>query len=78
MSGRISTAVAEEGWAGRRLPGIDDASLMAHPEPAVQSFQDLHGGMPRDKAEKRLKLFAEKVLPEVQAMPIPINPKSLG
>ena len=42
MSGRISTAVAEEGWAGRRLPGIDDASLMAHPEPAVQSFQDLH------------------------------------
>ena len=35
-------AVAEECWAGRRLPGIDDASLMAHPEPAVQSFQDLH------------------------------------
>ena len=37
-----------------------------------------YGGMPRDKAEKSLRLFAEKVLPEVQAMPTPINPKSLG
>ena len=37
-----------------------------------------YGGMPRDKAEKSLKLFAEKVLPEVQAMPTPINPNSLG
>ena len=37
-----------------------------------------YGGMPRDKAEKSLKLFAEKVLPEVQAMPTPINPHSLG
>ena len=37
-----------------------------------------YGGMPRDKAEKSLRLFAEKVLPEVQAMPTPINPNSLG
>ena len=37
-----------------------------------------YGGMPRHKAEKSLRLFAEKVLPEVQAMPTPINPKSLG
>ena len=37
-----------------------------------------YGGMPRDKAEKSLKLFAEKVLPEVQAMPTPVNPMSLG
>ena len=37
-----------------------------------------YGGMPRDKAEKSLKLFAEKVLPAVQAMPTPINPNSLG
>ena len=36
-----------------------------------------YGGMPRDKAEKSLRLFAEKVLPEVQAMPTPINPDSL-
>ena len=37
-----------------------------------------YGGMPRDKAEKSLRLFAEKVLPEVQAMPTPINPDSTG
>ena len=37
-----------------------------------------YGGMPRDKAEKSLRLFAEKVLPEVQAMATPINPASLG
>lgn len=37
-----------------------------------------YGGMPRDRAEKSLKLFAEKVLPHVQAMPTPINPASLG
>ena len=37
-----------------------------------------YGGMPRDKAERSLRLFAEKVLPEVQAMPTPINPMSLG
>jgi len=34
--------------------------------------------MPRDKAEKSFRLFAEKVLPAVQAMPTPINPRSLG
>ena len=37
-----------------------------------------YGGMPRDKAEKSLRLFAEKVLPEIQAMPTPMNPESLG
>jgi alkanesulfonate monooxygenase SsuD/methylene tetrahydromethanopterin reductase-like flavin-dependent oxidoreductase (luciferase family) len=37
-----------------------------------------YGGMPRDKAEKSMRLFAEKVLPEVQAMPTPVNPASLG
>ena len=36
-----------------------------------------YGGMPRDKAEKSMRLFAEKVLPVVQAMPTPINPASL-
>ena len=38
----------------------------------------MYGGMPREKAEKSLRLFAEKVLPELQAMPTPINPRSLG
>ena len=37
-----------------------------------------YGGMPREKAEKSLRLFAQKVLPEVQDMPTPINPSSLG
>ena len=37
-----------------------------------------YGGMPREKAEKSLRLFAEKVLPAVKAMPTPINPASLG
>ena len=37
-----------------------------------------YGGMPRDKAEKSLRLFAERVLPAVQAMSTPINPMSLG
>ncbi|MFN0148193.1 MAG: LLM class flavin-dependent oxidoreductase [Dehalococcoidia bacterium] len=37
-----------------------------------------YGGMPRAKAEKSLRLFAEKVLPHVQAMATPINPESLA
>lgn len=37
-----------------------------------------YGGMPREKAERSLRLFAEKVLPVVQAMDTPINPASLG
>ena len=37
-----------------------------------------YGGMPREKAEKSLRLFAEKVLPAVHAMATPINPASLG
>ena len=37
-----------------------------------------YGGMPKEKAEKSLRLFAEKVLPEVQAMDTPVNPASLG
>jgi alkanesulfonate monooxygenase SsuD/methylene tetrahydromethanopterin reductase-like flavin-dependent oxidoreductase (luciferase family) len=41
-------------------------------------FHVFYGGMPRDKAEKSLRLFAEKVLPALQAMPTPINPESLG
>jgi alkanesulfonate monooxygenase SsuD/methylene tetrahydromethanopterin reductase-like flavin-dependent oxidoreductase (luciferase family) len=37
-----------------------------------------YGGMPLEKAKRSLKLFAEKVLPAVQAMDTPINPASLG
>ncbi len=37
-----------------------------------------YGGMPREKAEKSLRLFAEKVLPAVQAMPTTLNPALAG
>jgi alkanesulfonate monooxygenase SsuD/methylene tetrahydromethanopterin reductase-like flavin-dependent oxidoreductase (luciferase family) len=37
-----------------------------------------YGGMPREKAERSLRLFAEKVLPHVQAMPTPLNPVLAG
>ena len=38
-----------------------------------------YGGMPPDEGrEASLRLFAEKVLPAVQAMATPINPASLG
>ena len=52
---------------------------------AAAGHQPREGGHPlllrrdaREKAEKSLRLFAEKVLPAVQAMPTPINPASLG
>jgi alkanesulfonate monooxygenase SsuD/methylene tetrahydromethanopterin reductase-like flavin-dependent oxidoreductase (luciferase family) len=37
-----------------------------------------YGGMPPEKAEKSLRLFAEQVLPAVQAMDTPLNPATLG
>jgi alkanesulfonate monooxygenase SsuD/methylene tetrahydromethanopterin reductase-like flavin-dependent oxidoreductase (luciferase family) len=37
-----------------------------------------YGGMPRDKAEKSLRLFAKEVLPAVHDMATPINPASLA
>jgi alkanesulfonate monooxygenase SsuD/methylene tetrahydromethanopterin reductase-like flavin-dependent oxidoreductase (luciferase family) len=37
-----------------------------------------YGGMPREKAEKSLRLFAEKVLPAIHDMATPMNPASLG
>jgi hypothetical protein len=35
-----------------------------------------YGGMPPDKAEKSLRLVAEKVLPAVQEMPTPLHPET--
>jgi hypothetical protein len=35
-------------------------------------------GMPAEKAERSLRLFAEKVLSAVHVMDTPINPASLG
>jgi alkanesulfonate monooxygenase SsuD/methylene tetrahydromethanopterin reductase-like flavin-dependent oxidoreductase (luciferase family) len=36
-----------------------------------------YGNMPYEKAERSLRLFADKVLPSVQAMDTPINPESV-
>ena len=78
---------ADAGLAARR-----DVQPIGTPEEIIDKIKTLqralslevvvihmfYGGMPRDKAEKSLRLFAEKVLPEVQAMPTPINPASVG
>jgi hypothetical protein len=62
-----------------RPPAVSDAANMDDTlylgELVIHFF---YGGMPRAKAEKSLRLFAEKVLPAVQAMPTPINPASQG
>ena len=84
---RADVGTAEAGFAARRstqpIGTPDEIIEKIRAMQATISCEKLvvhvfYGGMPRDKAEKSLKLFAEKVLPEVQAMPTPINPKSLG
>jgi len=37
-----------------------------------------YGGMPKEKAEKSMRLFADKVLPHVQAMDTPLNKELTG
>ena len=77
-------AAANQGQ-GARLSriyhGLQEVLLRYRPKTISLEKVVIHmfyGGMPREKAEKSLRLFAEKVLPEVQAMPTPINPRSLG
>ena len=41
-------------------------------------FHVFYGGMPRAKAEKSLRLFAEKVLPALHAMPATLHPEAVG
>ncbi len=79
--------VADAGFAARR-----ESQPIGAPDEILDKIQTLlhaislervvihmfYGGMPRHKAAKSLCLFAEKVLPEAQAMPAPINPASPG
>ena len=84
---RADVGTADAGFAARRATQpIGTPDEIVEKIRAVQqtiSCEKLvvhvfYGGMPRDKAEKSLRLFAREVLPEVQAMPTPINPRSLG
>lgn len=83
---RADVGTADAGYAARRATQpIGTPDEIIEKIRAVQqtiSCEKLvvhvfYGGMPRDKAEKSLRLFADKVLPEVQAMPTPINPMSV-
>ncbi|MDE2778850.1 MAG: LLM class flavin-dependent oxidoreductase [Chloroflexota bacterium] len=84
---RADVGTADAGFAARRstqpIGTPDEIIEKIRAMQATISCEKLvvhvfYGGMPREKAEKSIRLFAEKVLPEVQAMPTPINPKSLG
>ncbi|MDE2841843.1 MAG: LLM class flavin-dependent oxidoreductase [Chloroflexota bacterium] len=84
---RADVGTADAGFAARRstqpIGTPDEIIEKIRAMQATISCEKLvvhvfYGGMPREKAEKSIRLFAERVLPEVQAMPTPINPKSLG
>jgi alkanesulfonate monooxygenase SsuD/methylene tetrahydromethanopterin reductase-like flavin-dependent oxidoreductase (luciferase family) len=74
--------VADANIAMRRSHPIGTPDQIVEKIEAIQKAMSLetlvihffYGGMPPEKAEKSLRLFAEKVLPHVQAMDTPINP----
>ena len=88
----LKRQTADVGPADASLAARSDVQPIGTPDEIIDKIKTLqgalslekvvlhvfYGGMPRDKAEKSLRLFAEKVLPEVQAMPTPINPASVG
>ncbi len=84
---RADVGTADAGFAARRATQpIGTPDMIIEKIKAMQQsisaeklvIHVFYGGMPREKAEKSLRLFAKEVLPEVQAMPTPINPRSLG
>jgi alkanesulfonate monooxygenase SsuD/methylene tetrahydromethanopterin reductase-like flavin-dependent oxidoreductase (luciferase family) len=88
----LERQTADVGLADAEMQNTRNTQLIGTPEQILDRIKtvqrttsletlvihDFYGGMERDQAEKSLRLFAEKVLPEVQAMPTPINPASLG
>jgi alkanesulfonate monooxygenase SsuD/methylene tetrahydromethanopterin reductase-like flavin-dependent oxidoreductase (luciferase family) len=88
----LKRQTADVGVADASLAARRDTQPIGTPDEIIDKIKTLqqaislemvvihmfYGGMPRDKAEKSLRLFAKKVLPAVQAMPTPINPASLG
>ena len=84
---RADVGTADAGFAARRATQpIGTPDMIVEKIKAMQQsisaeklvIHVFYGGMPRDKAEQSIRLFAKEVLPEVQAMPTPINPRSLG
>ena len=83
---------ADVGFADDRVAHHRDIDPIGTPDELIDRIRSLqwtlsleriilhfhYGGMPAEKAEKSLRLFAEKVLPAVQAMKTPINPECLG
>ena len=88
----LTRQVADVGVADATLEARRNTQPIGTPDEIIDKIKSLqwaisletlvvhvfYGGMPRDKAEKSLRLFAEKVLPAIQAMDTPINPDSLG
>ncbi len=86
-------AVSDSTGGSESVSGFGQPQLIGTPDDIirrVQAIQELtsvkeivvgawgFGGMPFDVGEKSLRLFAREVLPEIQAMPTPIHPASLG
>jgi alkanesulfonate monooxygenase SsuD/methylene tetrahydromethanopterin reductase-like flavin-dependent oxidoreductase (luciferase family) len=80
---------ADVGPADARLEGSRRTQPIGTPEQILERIETIqqalslgelvihffYGGMPPEKAEKSLRLFAEKVLPKLQAMDTPLNPE---
>ena len=87
----VTVQSADIGRAGARFAGRTTQPI-GTPDEIIERIRTLqwtisleevvihffYGGMAPEKAEKSLRLFAEKVLPAVHEMETPINPESLG
>lgn len=88
----LERQTADVGLADASLKGGRDTQPIGTPDQIIDRIKTVqesisaemivvhvfYGGMPKEKAEKSLRLFAEKVLPHVHAMSTPINAASLG
>jgi len=80
---------ADVGHADAATAGSQKTQPIGTPEQIIERIKSIqhaismeelvlhffYGGMPAEKAEKSLRLFAEKVLPELHKMDTPLNPE---